>query len=259
MNKIKAFFGIFFLTFLFVCSVPTICKTVSWMKVYYFRQFDMTMQKYYTRYFKPAAETDESLYAPQKQILFWKLPWKEKDYSADYICIKICQSLLSLPEQKEFEKQLSEAFPFRIVFSEISMAFRKLVGMKIPIEYSRHYLRPDGSLGLLPLTNQQYFPLKRIFDTENTARKVNAEFHVVIRPHNIPDVASKKILWVAGSFRQPSQQQNQRTGTGRYFGPGYEEAMGETSGPQQIFLPDGPSLECLRCTGRRQNTGVNAE
>ena len=188
MKKIKNLFGIFFLTFLFICTVPTVVETVSWLKEYYFQRYDSTMRKYNTRYYQPAEIINRSVYARQKEVLSQTFPSKEKDYSPAYIWKKICQALLSLPERKNFEEQLVEAFPFRIIFTEISMAFRKTIGMKVPVEYSRHYLRPDGSFGLLPIEENQSFPLERIFNAEKSARKVKAEFHVVVRPNNIPNV-----------------------------------------------------------------------
>lgn len=194
MKKIKSLFGIFFLTFLFICTVPAIGATINWLKEYYFRQYDKTMRKYNTRYHKPAVIVNKSLYERQKEILFLTFPLKEKDYAAAYVWEKICQSLLSLPQQKNFEDQLVKAFPFRIIFTEISMAFRKIIGMKVPVEYSKHYLRPDGSLGILPPKDNQYYPLEYIFDAEKTARKVKAKFHMVVRPNNIPDAA-------AGNYR----------------------------------------------------------
>ncbi len=190
MKKIKDLFGIFFLTFLFICTVPTVGKIVSWLKEYYFQRYDSTMRKYNTRYYQPAEIINKSVYARQKEVLSWTFPSKEKDYSSAYIWKKICQSLLSLPERTNFEEQLVQAFPFRIIFTEISMAFRKIIGMKVPVEYSRHYLRPDGSFGLLPIEENQGFPLERIFNAEKNARKVKAKFHVVVRPNNIPNVST---------------------------------------------------------------------
>ena len=190
MKKIKDLFGIFFLTFLFICTVPTVGEIVSWLKEYYFQRYDSTMRKYNTRYYQPAEIINKSVYARQKEVLFWTFPSKEKDYSSAYIWKKICQSLLSLPERTNFEEQLVQAFPFRIIFTEISMAFRKIIGMKVPVEYSRHYLRPDGSFGLLPIEENQGFPLERIFNAEKNARKVKAKFHVVVRPNNIPNVST---------------------------------------------------------------------
>ena len=67
------------------------------------------------------------------------------------------------------------------------MAFRKLIGMKIPIEYSRHYLRPDGSLGILPMNDGNFYPLDNISNVKTAAEKVNAKFHVVVRPENCMD------------------------------------------------------------------------
>ena len=187
MKKIKSLFGLFFVMFLFICAVPTVTGTVSWLKEFYFRQYDRTMRKYNTRYYKPEKILDEPLYAQQREVSSWTFPWKEKDYSAAYIRKKLCQSLLALPERPYFEEQLVKAFPLRIIFTEISMAFRKIIGMKVPVEYSRHYLRPDGSLGLLPLREDQCFSLEHIYDAEKAARKVKAGFCTVIRPNNIPN------------------------------------------------------------------------
>ena len=190
MKKIKQLFGIFFLAFLFICTVPTVSETVSWLKDFYFRQYDKTMRKFNTRYYPPEEIINKSFHERQKEVLFWTFPAKEKDYSSAYIWKKICQSLLSLPEQKQFEEQLVKVFPFRIIFTEISMAFRKIIGMKVPVEYSRHYLRPDGSFGLLPIKADQCFPLEYIFNVEKYARKVKAKFHVVVRPNNIPNAST---------------------------------------------------------------------
>ena len=50
MKKIKSLFGLFFVMFLFICAVPTVTGTVSWLKEFYFRQYDRTMRKYNTAY-----------------------------------------------------------------------------------------------------------------------------------------------------------------------------------------------------------------
>lgn len=187
MRKINFLFSVFFLTLLFLCAVPTVCGTFNWLREYYLRQYDEVMRKYRTVYSKPADSRLEPAYQETKKSLDEKFPSKTKPASASRTAEKFLQRLL--PEKKEFEDALVSVFPFRIVFSETAMGFRKFIGMQRPVEYSRQYLRPDGTLGLLPEKPGRFYPLKAILDTEKAAKEVNAKFHVVVRPAKPADLS----------------------------------------------------------------------
>ena len=182
MKKINHFFCCFFLIFTAVCSIPTVCQSVYWLRDYYRRQYDAVMRKYNTIYTKPADITLESSYKERKKALDDKFPSRSRPVSGSRKVQKFLKGIL--PEQKDFEDALVSVFPLRMTFSEISMAFRKFIGMKRPVEYSRHYLRPDGSFGLLPDKTGNFLPLKNILTAAQAAEAVNAKFHVIVRPDN---------------------------------------------------------------------------
>ena len=187
MKKVNYLFSAVFLILLFSCSIPVICQSVYWLRNYYSTQYDEIMRKYMTRLYDPADTAADPAYPDLKKNLDPKFPSKTKKYSNSRIVHKVFK--IMLPGQKDFEDQLVSAFPFRVIFSEISMAFRKSIGMKRPIEFSGHYLRPDGSLGIVPMPADKtdLYPIENILSAGEAAKEVNARFHVVVRPDNILD------------------------------------------------------------------------
>ena len=187
MKKVNGLFCMVFLLFLFSCSIPVLFQTIYWFRDYYSMQYDEIMRDYMTIYSKPADTISESACRDQKKILDCRFPSREKKVSTSRIVHRVRKIIL--PGRKIFEEQLVSAFPFRIIFSEVCMAFRKMTGIKRPVELSGHYLRPDGNLGIVPMNVDKlvFYPLENIFAAEKAAREANAKFHVVVRPDNILD------------------------------------------------------------------------
>ena len=187
MKKVKIFFSILFLTFLFLFTAPVINQTIYWLRDFYKEQYNEIMQKYKTGIYQPKGLTVTREVPPPAKMQ--NLKKRAKKNSPFRIMKKIARKLL--PEKNEFEEQLVSVFPFRIIFSEISMAFRKFTGMKIPIENSIYYLRPDGTLGMMPNASIEQYPLERILTAKKAAEKINARFQVIARPDNRLDAATE--------------------------------------------------------------------
>ena len=198
MKKINYLFSFFFLFFLLACSVLMFCQTLDALKHYGCQYYDFLMKKRYTMYdrsfkringtlkdrgkrgiVKTQSPLSRKIVNPQEK----KHSRRLKKFSA--LVESLGQGVKSIRQMQDlFEKQLVKSFPFRYVFSEISMAFRKFIGMKRPIENSRHYLRQDDTLGLLPVPLDKSYNLEDIVTAAKAAGSVNAKFLLVVRPEN---------------------------------------------------------------------------
>lgn len=182
MKKIKLLYSAFFLLFLFICAVPTIIQTLYWLRDFYREQYNEVMLNHKTEMNRPN-ELAAARHAPSPEKKRNSIKQSKRPKSSTFRMVKkIIRKML--PEQKEFEEQLVSVFPFRIIFSEISMAFRNFMGMKFPIENSRYYLRPNGTLGMMPVAAAELYPLERILNMKKAAEKVHARFQVIARPDN---------------------------------------------------------------------------
>ena len=97
----------------------------------------------------------------------------------------------------DWEKCVTDEFPLRFELSEYNMGFKRLIGMRKPLDMQRYIFAPDGALllaahyGNIPSNNAEHF--------NKLTRRWGGEYLVVIRP--FPEGSQDRAIYYGCDLR----------------------------------------------------------
>ena len=186
-KKVQYAFALFFLLFLAVSSLPVLMQVFQNSRQFAIKNYDKWMKNRKVKVVQPRKKIVSPYREPLPKHPPVVKPKKNVYSKSRYSIIRKCQTVskIMIPERKNVEQWVIDAFPFRDEFSTFNMSFKYRLGMKQPIEKEKTFLMPNRKItlntsGVKPEFSQT--GLNKLLTYKKLCKANGTKYFVVFRP-----------------------------------------------------------------------------